>query len=481
MRKTKIICTLGPVSASREVIEALMKAGMDVVRLNFSHGTHEDHRKKIQMVRELSNRLGKPIAILQDLAGPKLRIGNVPEPGIYLQPGEHFILTSEKVEGSKERVSVSYGHLVEDVKEGDRILLADGLMELVVMEKKRKDLICRVITGGLLTSHKGINLPTGTVKMPVLTEKDREDLSFGLKEEVDYVAISFVRSPKDVEEVRAFIRQQGKDVPLIAKIEKHEALENLEEIIAIADGVMVARGDLGVEIPLEDVPLVQKRIIGAANQKGRLVITATQMLRSMVSSPRPTRAEATDVANAVIDGTDAVMLSEETATGDYPVEAVQFMDRICRAAELGLDHNCYEKLAPPREVPPSVAHAACVLADHLDARVIVTYTYSGATARYISRFRPRQPIIALSPEKRTVSALSLCWGCYPQLATSPKNTDDLIEKAAQLVLASREFSPGDLIVLTLGHPIWKAGTTNTLQVKVVGDSPSRLISTPSSD
>ncbi|MCX7982735.1 MAG: pyruvate kinase [Syntrophales bacterium] len=470
MRRTKIICTLGPASDEVPVIEELMKKGMDVARLNFSHGTHDDHREKIRIVRELSERLGKPVAVLQDLAGPKLRIGKVPEEGLELCPGDEFVLTTEEVLGSCAGVSVSYAHLVDEVHIGDRILLADGLLELVVVDKKPKKLICHVITGGLLTSHKGINLPTGTVSMPVLTDKDRKDLIFGLEQGVDYVALSFVRTPDDVKEVKEFISAQGGEVPVIAKIEKHEALEHLEEIIAVSDGVMVARGDLGVEIPLEDVPLVQKKIIATANAHGKIVITATQMLRSMVNSPRPTRAEATDVANAVIDGTDAVMLSEETATGSYPVEAVQFMDRICRAAEKGLSYHYYEKMAPSRDVSQSVAHAACVLADHLAAKVIVAYTYSGATARYISRFRPRQPIIALSPEKKTVARLALCWGCYPQLGVNPRDTDDLIEKAAQSVLSSRELAPGDLIVITLGHPIWRSGTTNTLQVKVVSGS-----------
>lgn len=470
MRKTKIICTLGPASNESSVIEELIKKGMDVARLNFSHGSHEDHREKIGLVRELSKKLGKPVAILQDLAGPKLRIGRVPDSGLELCPGDRFVLTTEEVMGSPEGVSVSYARLVDDVRIGDRILLADGLLELIVIDKKPKELICRVITGGILTSHKGINLPTGTVSVSVLSEKDRADLDFGLEEDVDYVAVSFVRTPQDVREVKDFISSRGYEVPVIAKIEKHEALEQLEEIIEVSDGVMVARGDLGVEIPLEDVPLVQKRIIAAANARGKIVITATQMLRSMVTSPRPTRAEATDVANAVIDGTDAVMLSEETATGSYPIEAVQFMDRICRAAEAGLPYDYYEKTTPPREISQSVAHASCVLADHLAAKVIVTYTYSGATARYISRFRPRQPIIALSPEKKTVTRLALCWGCYPQLAMSPKDTDDLIEKAAQSILQSRQLSPGDLIVLTLGHPIWHSGTTNTLQVKVVSGS-----------
>lgn len=467
MRKTKIICTLGPSSETVQTVTALIMGGMDVARFNFSHGTQAGHRKKMRIVRTMSDRLKKPVAILQDLAGPKLRIGMIPDPGIQLHPGDRLILTTAPVVGTVDRVSISHGHVIEEVKVGDPILLADGLMELTVVDKNPGEIVCRVVTGGLLTSHKGINLPMGTLSLPVLTDKDRADLLCGLEEGIDYVAVSFVRTAADVREVKDFIGKHGPDIPVIAKIEKHEAVEKLDEIINVSDGVMVARGDLGVEIPLEEVPLVQKRIIRLANNQGTPVITATQMLGSMVSSPRPTRAEATDVANAVMDGTDAVMLSEETAFGNHAVEAVQFMDRICRVAERALARDYYQRVSPPSEVPPSVAHAACVLANHLDAKVIVTYTYSGATARHISRFRPYQPIIALSPEKKTVTRLALCWGCYPQLAASPKDTDDLIEKAAVSVLTSGRLSPGDLLVLTLGHPIWQSGTTNTLQVKVV--------------
>jgi pyruvate kinase len=338
-------------------------------------------------------------------------------------------------------------------------------MEVIVIDAGSTEIQCRVVTGGILTSHKGINLPTGTIRASVMTEKDRHDLVFGLAQDVDYVAVSFVRNAEDISLIKKFIREQGKDTPVIAKIEKHEAVANLAAILAVSDGVMVARGDLGVEIPLEDVPLVQKRIITAANACGKFVITATQMLRSMVSAPRPTRAEAADVANAVLDGTDAVMLSEETASGDYPIEAVCFMDKICRAAEEGYPYREFLNMTPEKEISESIGHAACALADHLDAKVIVTHTYSGATARFISRFRPRQPIIALSPERKTVARLAMIWGCLPLFAESPENTDDLLEKAACTVLSTGALSPGDLIVMTLGHPIWMTGTTNTLQVK----------------
>jgi pyruvate kinase len=311
----------------------MIKGGMNVARLNFSHGNHREHKKKIQVIRSVSDELSHPVAILQDLAGPKIRVGILPEPGVRLEAGQTFTLTSKDVEGTHDRVSVSYLSLPEEVEPGDRILLSDGSIELVVQGKSQFEVYCEVVTGALLTSHKGLNLPTGTIRAPSFTEKDREDLLFGLENGVDFVALSFVRTAEDILRVKEVIRQRKGDVPVIAKIERHEALDYIDSIIEETDGIMVARGDLGVEIPLEDVPVIQKMLIHKANAAGKPVITATQMLRSMENSPRPTRAEAADVANAVLDGTDAVMLSEETATGDYPVQAVQFMARIIKSAE----------------------------------------------------------------------------------------------------------------------------------------------------
>ncbi|MFZ1037598.1 MAG: pyruvate kinase, partial [Smithella sp.] len=326
MKKTKIVCTIGPASEKPEILKAMIQNGMNVARLNFSHGSHSDHLAKIILIRELSIKLNKPVAILLDLAGPKIRIGNIPEPGILLEPGRKFILTNREIEGSVDAVSLTYKNLPREVKANDRLLLADGLMELLVVEANDSDIICKVVTGGMLTSHKGINLPTGTISAPSMTEKDKTDLLFGLENDVDYIALSFVKTAEDIRTVKDIIAGQGKDTPVIAKIEKREALDNIESIMEISDGIMVARGDLGVEIPLEDVPLIQKSLIHQANMHGKPVITATQMLRSMVNSPRPTRAEATDIANAVLDGTDAIMLSEETACGSYPVEAVVYMN-----------------------------------------------------------------------------------------------------------------------------------------------------------
>ena len=462
---TKIVCTIGPASESPEIIRAMIKGGMNVARLNFSHGNHREHKEKIRIIRSVSDELDHPVAILQDLGGPKIRVGILPEPGVRLEAGQTFTLTSKDVEGTHDRVSVSYLSLPEEVEPGDRILLSDGSIELVVQGKSQFEVYCEVVTGALLTSHKGLNLPTGTIRAPSFTETDREDLLFGLENGVDFVALSFVSTAEDILRVKEVIRQRKEDVPVVAKIERHEALDYIDSIIEAADGIMVARGDLGVEIPLEDVPVIQKMLIQKANAAGKPVITATQMLRSMENSPRPTRAEAADVANAVLDGTDAVMLSEETATGNYPVQAVQFMARIIKSAEKNFCHDSYLQLMPKKEVPDSVAHAACVLASHLDASAIVAPTGSGKTAMHISRFRPRQSIIALSPNPNVVRRLNLFWGCLPHLVPEPTDTDDMIERSTQLVLKTGYVSKDDLVVMTAGHPVGVAGSTNMVRVK----------------
>jgi pyruvate kinase len=464
MRKTKIVCTIGPASGSAHTIGKLIEGGMDVARLNFSHGTQADHAEKILLIRAISKRLNRPVSILQDLSGPKIRVGHVPEPGVVLEPGQTFILTAPDVPGTRERVSISYPHLAGDVKIGDRILLADGMMELQVIKTDSAGVHCRVITGGLLSSNKGVNLPSGTLRVQALTDKDREDLRFGLAHDVDYVALSFVRSAEDILTVQSMIRQAKKNVPVIAKIEKHEALTQIDAILEASGGLMVARGDLGVEIPLEEVPLIQKQLIRQANALGKPVITATQMLRSMVESPRPTRAEAADVANAVLDGTDAVMLSEETASGAYPVEAVRFMDRLAHIAETGYAYTAFLGQSPRKMIPESVAHASCVLANHLDVRAIVVHTRSGATAGHICRFRPRQPVIALSPEVETVRRLTLIWGCQPCLIDEAKDTDTILETAPVYALKAAGLKSGDLVVMTLGHPLYETGTTNMIRV-----------------
>lgn len=465
MSKTKIICTIGPSSNSPDIIRELVINGMNVARLNFSHGTHEEHRKVIDIIRAVSEELDKPVAILQDLCGPKIRVGKIREPGIRLEPGQRFALTNKEVEGTEKRVSVSYFNLPSEVRAEDRILLADGMMELLVKETGQTEIFCEVITGGVLTSHKGINLPTGTIKADSVTDKDKNDLAFGLDNNVDYVALSFVRTAEDILQVKDIIRKQEKETPVIAKIEKHEALDNIDDIMGVCDGIMVARGDLGVEIPLEKVPGIQKMLVGKANNMGKPVIIATQMLRSMVNAVRPTRAEATDVANAVLDGTDAVMLSEETASGDFPVDAVRFMVRITENAEENFPHDKYLQFLPEKNIPESVSHASCILADHLGADAILATTRSGFTAMQISRFRPKPGIIALSPEKATLRRLALYWGCIPSFVSDTRDTDERIEKATLSAIRTGIVSKGDLVVITTGHPVWVAGTTNMIRVK----------------
>lgn len=463
--KTKIICTIGPASESPEVIRKLIAGGMSVARLNFSHGTLSEHEQKINIIRRIAKEMDKPVAIIQDLGGPKIRVGYIPNPGIRIEPGQYIILTTKKVEGSRQRISVSYPRLGEEVKKGDRILLADGFLELSVRSVNGSEIHCEIITGGVLTSHKGINLPAGTVNLPSMTEKDREDLNFGLAHDVDYVALSFVRTAADIRNIKEIIHRKNRDTPVIAKIEKHEAIDHYEDILDAADAIMVARGDLGVEIPLEEVPGIQKQLIQKANASGKPVITATQMLRSMVDAPRPTRAEASDVANAVLDGTDAVMLSEETAIGRYPVNAVQYMIRIIAEAEKAYPHDRYLKMMPEKEISDAVTYAACVLADHLDAKAILAPTQSGRTAIHLSRSRPRQPIIAFTPSLTTMRRLSLFRGIFSNWISDPLGTDDMIEKVSKRAVETGLLSEGDLAVITAGHPVWVAGTTNMIRVE----------------
>lgn len=466
MRKTKIVCTIGPASDSSALIEDLIRGGMNVARLNFSHGTCEEHIEKIRLIRKLSSDLGYPVSILQDLAGPKIRLGEFPAPGIHLDTGQIFTLTNRPIIGSHEAVSVTYPELPKEVREGDQILLADGMLELKVLNTTPTDIRCEVIIGGWLSSHKGINIPSGTIQAPSLTEKDFRDLQCGLEHGVDIVALSFVRQTHDIIKAKEAIAANNADTPVIAKIEKHEALKELDGILAAADGIMVARGDLGVEIPLEKVPQVQKEIIRKANTLGKPVITATQMLRSMVDSTRPTRAEATDVANAILEGTDAVMLSEETATGKYPLKALEYMSLIAKETETHYPHEKYlEAKGKGWSTTESVAHAACMLANHVSARAIVAFTQSGTTAREISRFRPAQPILALSPHEKTLRRLTLHWNVIPCYIAALSDTDDMIEKAAEAALRSKKVAPGDIIVITAGLPVLSTGTTNMIRVK----------------
>ena len=417
IRKTKIVCTLGPATSTPEQIKGLILAGMDVARLNFSHGDRETHRKTIRTVRQLAADLDREVGILQDLGGPKIRLGKLKVQPMNLKIGDTIVLSTGESSDS-DAIPVNYPYLMEDVFAGNRILLADGLVELEVEKIESQSVICKVIVGGEIQSHKGVNLPTSDLRVPSVTEKDHLDLTVGLEEDVDFVALSFVRHEKDIEPVRKQMAEKGKRPLLIAKIEKPQAIERFEEILTHVDAVMVARGDLGVEMPLEEVPIIQKRIIRLARQSAKPVITATQMLRSMVSAPRPTRAEATDVANAILDGTDAVMLSEETAMGDYPEEAVRVLDRIARSTEPNLTEGEYLQesmydAAPETEA--AISRAACRLAKDLDAAAVVAATTSGSTARNVSLFRPSMPIIGLTPYVTVQRQLRLSWGVFPVL------------------------------------------------------------------
>ncbi|HEX8829951.1 MAG TPA: pyruvate kinase [Longimicrobium sp.] len=471
-RRTKIVCTLGPVSWSPERVAALIAAGMDVARINFSHGTQERHAETIRNVREAARAAGKPIAILGDLQGPKIRVGVLPEGGVELHPGDAVTFAPEGEHQGAE-LPTTYADLAGDVDVGDVVLLADGLMELIVEETAGSRVTMRVIHGGTLTSNKGINLPGVRVSAPSLTEKDLRDLEFALDQQLDYVALSFVRSAEDVLDL---VRRIPEDGPLIVvKVEKGHALENLEAILSASAAAMVARGDLGVELPFEKVPLAQKRMIQMANLSARPVITATQMLESMIENPRPTRAEASDVANAIIDGTDAVMLSAETATGKFPVQAVQSMVRIAQEIEdshvldAGPHYDMPITISSDGHTPTerAVAGATVEAVRRLQAPVIVTFTSSGSTARVVSSFRPPVPILAITDTERTYNQLALVWGTIPVLCSADTTFEEMMAYARSEVIARGLGSPGDRMVVTAGYPIHVPGTTNLLQVEVV--------------
>ena len=470
MRRTKIVATLGPASSGPDMIEHLFAAGMDVARLNFSHGTHADHAGRIALLRELARRADRPLTILQDLQGPKIRTRAL-EGGksVQLRAGDRFDITTRDIVGSAARVSTTYTALPGDVRPGDRILLSDGLIELRVIDVTTDEVRMTVVFGGELRENQGINLPGVNVSAPALTEKDMADLEFGLEQGVDYVAISFVRRAADVFDVKERIRAAGKNTPVIAKIEKPEALNELAAILEIADGIMVARGDLGVEMPAEQVPIVQKQLIEAANDAGVPVITATQMLDSMIRNPRPTRAEASDVANAIIDGTDAVMLSGETANGMFPIESVQMMARIAEAAEASGrrgEHTSVSNSSDMRQynVSDAISAAACAIVQALPVQAIVAFTLSGSTARLVSRLRPTVPILAFTPSETVYQRLNLVWGITPIMCDYVDRLDTLGTRVREIVLARGSAKPGDSVVVTGGHPISARGATNFVKV-----------------
>ena len=468
-RHSKIVCTIGPASRSPRTIERLLNAGMDVARLNFSHGSHADHAQSIATLRSAAVKIQKPISILADLQGPKIRTGPLAgKSPVQLQSGQRFIITSARVLGDSTRVSTVFKPLPREVHRGDRILLSDGLIELRVLQVRGREVICEVVNGGSLGENKGINLPGIKLRVPALTPKDREDLLFALKHGANYIAVSFVRRPEDVVLAKTLVRHAGKDTPIIAKLEKPEAIENLDAILRVADGVMVARGDLGVEMNPERVPVVQKTIIKRAREFRRPVITATQMLESMTENPRPTRAEASDVANAIFDGSDAVMLSAETASGKYPVEAVSMMARIIEEAESSIEEFPRPSLQERLKVAETVAELVCHASRELHMKLIAVFTHSGFTARLISRYRPLVPIIAFSPEEETRRRMALIWGVSPQKISDVRKVDGLAVVAEKRLLQERLVRKGDVIGIVAGTPMGIRGTTNFMKFHVIG-------------
>jgi pyruvate kinase len=480
MRRTKIVATVGPASRSPEMLERLVRAGVNVFRLNFSHGTQAEHLEVIRAAREIGARLHRPLALLQDLSGPKIRTGQVAGDGVLLVKGGRLAITTDtRVEGTAELISTTYEPLPRDVKAGDPILLDDGNLELKVLGIEDGRVRCEVVDGGTLRSHKGMNLPGVALSTPALTEKDRRDLVFGVQHQVDYVAMSFVRRAEDVLEAKALIQSMGEATPVVAKIEKPEAVENLQSILAAADGVMVARGDLGVELGTEDVPIVQKRIIAMANAAGKVVITATQMLESMIENPRPTRAEASDVANAILDGTDAVMLSGESAVGKFPVETVETMARIAdyteehgmgairpRRADARRSDAPAAPAGPGTPVTRSLTRVAASVAEELGCKMILAFTESGLTARLVAGHRPRVPVVAVTHEDRVYRQLALWWGVVPVKSEFVENTDDLLAAGEERLKARGLAERGDMILMLSGHSLAPAAT-NMLRVHTV--------------
>jgi len=473
MRKTKIVCTIGPASESLENTKKLIQAGMNVARLNFSHGDFEEHGNRIKNIRQACRELGKTVAILLDTKGPEIRLGNLAEEPIELVAGEFVTLTTENILGDRHRIPVTYSDLPRDVKAGDTILLDDGLIGLKVVEIQGTEIKCEIQNSGPIKSKKGVNVPGVAISLPGITEKDANDILFGIEQGIDFIAASFVRRASDVLEIRELLeRHNASHIQIIAKIENRQGVDNLDEILEVADGLMVARGDLGVEIPVEEVPLVQKMMIEKCNRAGKPVITATQMLDSMQRNPRPTRAEASDVANAIFDGTDAIMLSGETAAGKYPVESVMTMARIAERAEAALEYReifLRQASAQQTTVTEAISQAVANSALDLDADAIITSTESGYTARMVSKYRPKAPIIAVTPVEHVMRSLQLVWGVIPVLGKPAKTTDEMFDIAVNGAVESGLVKLGDTVVITAGVPVGRSGSTNLIKIHTVGD------------
>ena len=477
MKKTKIICTMGPNTNDAGLMRALVQNGMDIARFNFSHGDHEEQKDRMDMLKKIREEENKPVAILLDTKGPEIRTGILKDgKKINLQAGNLFTLSTEDIVGDESKVSITYAGLVEDVQVGSTILVDDGLIGLKVKEKKAKEIVCTVINGGELGERKGVNVPNVPVRLPAITDKDREDIRFGVEQEIDFIAASFVRNAECILEIKAFLRECGAPyIPIIAKSENAEGIKNIDEIIRCADGIMVARGDLGVEIPAEEVPYLQKMMIQKCNDNYKPVITATQMLDSMIRNPRPTRAEVTDVANAVYDGTDAVMLSGETAQGKYPVEALQMMVHIVENTEEHLDYETLLKKAEEhrmKSTSSALGHATVTTANNLGAKCIITPSVSGATARVVSKFKPRTEIIGVTPNEATLRRMQIYWGVRPLKSIEFSTTEDICNGAIELICAKQIAESGDIIVLTAGIPspnvqAQKTSVSNIMRIAVV--------------
>jgi pyruvate kinase len=478
LRKAKIVCTIGPTTSSKKAIESLIVNGMDVARLNFSYGDHHFHEAAIRTIRSISQKIGKHVAILQDLQGIKIRVGNLKDGKVHLVKGEALHIRTGDGTGDEKEIFIDYPWLMKDAKIGDIILLDDGLISLQVTGKKKEMLTATVLEGGILRERKGVNLPHMKVSSPFFTHKDRADLEFGINMGVDYMALSFVRTVADIMIVKNWLLKRTVSLPIIAKIEKGEAIENVDGILDVADGIMVARGDLGVEMPLEEVPMFQKMLIKKANERRRLVITATQMLESMTVHSRPTRAETTDVANAVIDGTDALMLSAETSMGKYPFDAVKVMDRIITFTEK-TSKNLFSRTGPVaasetiRDFSEAIAHSASRAAVDVGARCVVAFTWSGLTARLITKFRPEVPIIAFSPMETVVRQMTLYWGVFPYLVNPMKSTDEMVSNVDSLIIDLGWAKIGDRIVIVASHSPSLTGRTNFMKLHIVGDKLSK--------
>ncbi|CFY12242.1 Pyruvate kinase [Syntrophomonas zehnderi OL-4] len=471
MRKTKIICTIGPASEDGDKIRNMILNGMNVARLNFSHGTHAEHKKRIDLVRRVAAELDQPVALMLDTKGPEIRTGKLKSPTITLQAGQRFTLTTREILGNNQEVQVSYPNMAREVEKGSTILIADGLINLLVEETTSTDIICSVVNGGEIGERKGINVPGVRINMPFLNPKDIDDIHFAIEEELDFIAASFVRTAEDVLEIRRILEKQQADIDIIAKIESQGGVDNLEDIIKVADGVMVARGDLGVEIPAEEVPLAQKNIINICNDTGKVVIIATQMLDSMMVNPRPTRAEVSDVANAIFDGADAIMLSGESAAGKYPVEAVETMARIAKRAEEVLPYKDMlrkKRMQGTQSITDAISYATCTTASNLGISAIITATTTGTTARMVAKYRPEAAILAVTPNPRILKKLALVWGVNPILTRETQGTDEILDEALAVCLEKKYINCGDMVVLTGGSPSGFSGGTNLIKVHVVG-------------